>query len=267
MASITIKTPKRSINLTAKKEDKIRFFEEIEKNVSKVCIGALSDSVRKAYEDEIAILSVFFQRVIARTPVDENYDRVIITKNGEEKVIHHKPDKEICREHWFIEESHTGGKFYSKELISNGKFEVVNNSEEINEIKAKLKSMFPLSKLVNGSYDFAIGNDCRHFDRIEYGYSEWKGDSQPVVGQDIGREHGVENKHSVQAPAGMLRITEMELESIRRKNTSGSLRRAYRGGYKVSVTPSDKKLKEFYELLKKKHTLKYADIKRYVENY
>ena len=266
MASITIKTPKRSINLTSKKEEKIKFFNEIEKNISKVCLGALSESVAKAYEDEIAILSVFFQRVVARTPLDENYDRVIVTSKGE-KVVHHKPDKEICREHWFIEETSKGGKFYSKELISNGKFEVVNNSEEINEIKAKMKSMFPLKNFADGKPSFVIGNDCRHFDRIEFGYSEWKSDSQPVIGEEVGREHGVKNKHSVQAPAGMLRITEMELESIRRKNTSGNLRRAYRGGYKVNVTPSDKKLTEFYELLKKKHRVKYADIKRYVEVY
>lgn len=268
MASITIKTPKRSINLTAKKKDQILFFDELEKNVSKVCLGTFSKSIEKNYEDQIAVLATFFQRVVARTPLDERYERVIETKNGE-KVIHHIPDEEICREHWYIEEAHGKTKIYSRTLIRGGlEFNIVNNADEINQIKEKLKAKYPLKRFLkaNETPDFAIANDCKHFTRLEYGYSTWDNDTNPVVGVG-GREHGVKNKHSVQAPVGMLRITEAELDSIRRKPSLKSLRSRYKGGTAMKVTPSDKKLKEFYKLLKKSHRVRYADIKKYLEVY
>lgn len=268
MASITIKTPKRSINLTAGKKQQIQFFDELEKNVSRVCLGTFSRNIEKNYEDQIAVIATFFQRVVARTPLDERYERVIQTKNGE-KVIRHIPDEEICREHWYIEESHGRTKMYSRTLIRSGlEFNVVNDAEEINQIKEKLKDKFPLQRFLKANEDpsFGVANDCKHFERIEYGFSSWKHDTEPVVG-DGGREHGVKNKHSVQAPVGMLRITEAELESIKRRPSLRSLRSRYKGGTAMKVTPSDKKLQEFYKLLKKSHRVRYADIKKYLEVY
>ena len=268
MASITIKMPKRSINLTAGKKKQIQFFDELENNVSRVCLGTFSKNIEKNYEDQIAVIATFFQRVVARTPLDERYERVIQTKNGE-KIIRHIPDEEICREHWYIEESHGKTKMYSRTLIRGGlEFNIVNNSEEINAIKEKLKAKYPLKRFLkaNESPDFTVANDCKHFTRLEYGYSSWKNDTEPVVG-DGGREHGVKNKHSVQAPVGMLRITEAELDSIRRKPSVKSLRSRYKGGLALQVTPSEKKLKEFYKLLKRSHRIRYADIKKYLEEY
>ena len=267
MASITIKTPKRSINLTASKKNQLQFFDELENNVSKVCLGRFAQSIEKSYEDQIAVISTFFQRVVARTPLDERYERVIETRNGE-KVILHIPDEEVCREHWYIEESHGKTKMYSRTLIRGGlEFNVVNDAEEINAIKEKLKSKYPLKRFLkaNEAPDFTVANDCKHFTRLEYGYSAWKNDTEPIVG-DM-REHGVKNKHSVQAPVGMLRITEAELESIRRKPSFKSLRSRYKGGLTLRATPSDKKLKEFYNLLKRSHRIRYADIKKYLEEY
>ena len=268
MASITIKTPKRSINLTASKKNQLQFFDELEKNVSKVCLGTFSRNIEKNYEDQIAVIATFFQRVVARTPLDERYERVIHTKNGE-KVKLHIPDEEICREHWYIEEGHGRTKVYSRTLIRAGmEFQTVNNTDEINQIKEKLKTKYPLKRFLkaNEAPDFTVANDCKHFTRLEYGYSSWKNDTEPVIG-DGGREHGVKNKHSVQAPVGMLRITEAELDSIRRKPSVRSLKSRYKGGTLMKVTPSDKKLKEFYNLLKRSHRIRYADIKKYLEEY
>lgn len=268
MASITIKTPTRTIPLTAKSRTQLKFYSELENNVSKICLNRFAQSIEKSYEDQIAIIATFFQRVVARTPLDERYERVVQTKNGE-KVIRHIPDEEICREHWYIEESHGKTKMYSRTLIRGGlDFNVVNNSEEINAIKDKLKSKYPLKRFLtaNEAPDFTVANDCKHFTRVEFGYSAWKHDTEPVTGIG-GREHGVKNKHSVQAPVGMLRITEAELESIKRKPSLRSLRSRYKGGTAMKVTPSDKKLQEFYKLLKKSHRIRYADIKKYLEEY
>ena len=268
MASITIKTPKRSINLTASKKNQLQFFDELESNISKVCLNKFAQSIEKSYEDQIAVISTFFQRVVARTPLDERYERVIETRNGE-KVIRHIPDEEICREHWYIEESHGKTKMYSRTLIRGGlEFNVVNDAEEINAIKEKLKAKYPLKRFLkaNEAPEFTVANDCKHFTRLEYGYSAWKNDTEPVTGIS-GREHGVKNKHSVQAPVGMLRITEAELESIRRRPSVRSLKSRYRGGTAMLATPSDKKLKEFYKLMKRSHRIRYADIKKYLEEY
>ena len=264
MASIVIKTPKRSINLNASKKDKTLFFDEIENNVSRLCLGKLAENVQKAYEDQIALISVFFQRVIARTPVDESYERVIVTKNGEQKTVKHTPDDEICREHWFIEDIKSGKKLYSKELFDGPfSFNVVNDSSEINKIRSVMKSMWPFGT----EPSFSIGNDCKHYDRLEYGYNGWNHDTKPVTGNEIGREHAVKNKHSVQAPIGMYRVTKMEMDAIRRNGSDQSLRRRYKGGLRVRALPSDRKLKEFYELMKKSHRMKYADFKRFLEVY
>lgn len=268
MASITIKTPKRSINLTASKKNQLQFFDELESNVSKVCLGKFAQSIEKSYEDQIAVIATFFQRVVARTPLDERYERVIETRNGE-KVIRHIPDEEICREHWYIEESHGKTKLYSRTLIRAGMdFWNVNDAGEINQIKERLKAKYPLKRFLkaNEAPDFTVANDCKHFTRLEYGYSAWKNDTEPVTGIS-GREHGVKNKHSVQAPVGMLRITEAELESIKRKPSLKSLRSRYKGGLALRVTPSERKLKEFYKLLKRSHRVRYADIKKYLEEY
>lgn len=268
MASITIKTPTRTIPLTAKSRTQMKFFGELENNVSKICLGRFAQSIEKSYEDQIAVIATFFQRVVARTPLDERYERVVQTKNGE-KVIRHIPDEEICREHWYIEESHGKTKMYSRTLIRGGlEFNVVNDSEEINAIKEKLKSKYPLKRFLKADEapDFTVANDCKHFTRVEFGYSAWKHDTEPVIGAG-GREHGVKNKHSVQAPVGMLRITEAELESIKRRPSLRSLRSRYKGGTAMKVTPSDKKLQEFYKLLKKSHKVRYADIKKYLEVY
>ena len=267
MASITIKTPTRTIPLTAKSRTQLKFYNELENNVSKICLGKFAQSIEKNYEDQIAVIATFFQRVVARTPLDERYERVVQTKNGE-KVIQHIPDEEICREHWYIEESHGKTKMYSRTLIRGGlEFNVVNDSEEINAIKDKLKSKYPLKRFLkaNEAPDFTVANDCKHFTRLEFGYSAWNHDTNPVAG-DM-REHGVKNKHSVQAPVGMLRITEAELESIKRRPSLRSLRSRYKGGTAMKVTPSDKKLQEFYKLLKKSHRVRYADIKKYLEVY
>ena len=40
MASITIKTPKRSINLPASKKNQLQFFDELENNISKLCVSS-----------------------------------------------------------------------------------------------------------------------------------------------------------------------------------------------------------------------------------
>ena len=269
MASITIKTPKRSISLKASQKKQIEFFQEIENNISKVCIGRISKAIEDNYESQIAIIATFFQRVVSRTPVDERYERVITVK-GEEKRVKHVPDNEVCREHWYIEEGHGKQKLYSKSMIKNGlNFNVVNDSSEINAIKEILKTRFPVKRFLNSNEEpsFSIANDCKHFDRLEYGFSSWKHDTSPVVGNELGREHGVQNKHSVQAPVGMLRITEAELESIRKRPSVRSLKSRYRGGTAIKAVPSDKKLKEFFNLLKKTHRIRYADIKRYIEEY
>lgn len=268
MASIKIKYPKRTIELTADKNQQLMFFDELEKNVAQICLGKLSNNIEKNYEDQIAVIATFFQRVVARTPLDERYTRVIHTKNGEKK-YEHIPDEEVCREHWYIEEVHGRTKLYSRTLIRSGMdFNVVNDAGEINVIKEKLKLKYPLKRFLKAGEapDFTVANDCKHFERVEFGYSEWKHDTEPVTGIG-GREHGVKNKHSVQAPVGMLRITEAELELIRRRPSVRSLKSRYRGGTAMLATPSDKRLKEFYKLMKRSHRIRYADIKKYLEEY
>lgn len=269
MASITVKAPTKTISLRAKQTDRIDFFESMEKNISNVVLGRLALTFDKEYERLISVMAVFLQRLIVRTPLDDYYDREYVDKEGNLVIEHHKPDLEVCREHWIVEDKNgLGFGWNSKNTDVRFGYTILGDKSEIDEIKAKLMRHFPLSVYKrNGKLpDFEVSNNCVHFSRLEYGYKKWKNDTDPVVDKN-GREHGVQNQHSVQAPVGMLRITQMELESIKRSPSVRPLTARYKAGGNLRVTPSDKKLNEFWKMLKKGKKLRYADIKRYVENY
>lgn len=153
---------------------------------------------KTARQRNIYLASIFFQRVVSRTPLDENY----IKYDGQE----HKKDDDVVRECWYLE--YNGKRIYSKE-IGMDLFEDIGNKESTESVKSALDSFFPSGKVPR---QIKIYNDNERMSWLEYGI--YDADSKGISYSKTGRPHGIEDGFSIQAPAGMLRITMAEVGEI-----------------------------------------------------
>ena len=153
---------------------------------------------KTARQRNIYLASIFFQRVVSRTPLDENYIRY----NG----FKHEKDDDVVRECWYLE--YNRKKIYSKEMGMD-LFEDIGNKESTESIKSILDKFFPLGKVPR---QIKIYNDNDRMSLLEYG--TYDADSKGISYSETGRPHGVEDGFSIQAPAGMLRITMAEVGEI-----------------------------------------------------
>lgn len=252
MASITIHTPTRSIKVKDRFTQSHIWEEEIENNVAKVAFPKLLDAARDNIDAQIYLLATLFQRCVARTPVDENWTD---PKTGE----HHTADRNRCKWDWYMSD---GSNKLTYTIRSARWFDVVSDEASIQKIVKDIKRVFKSQK--TGILPH-IYNDNEHFDVLEYGGGyRWPENSKKKIG-DGGREHGVKNNHSVQAPAGMWRISfmqyEMEKRKIRFRKPLVERFGGKKGGVKKNLPP--KELKELVALMKKKK-IKYGDISKYL---
>ena len=281
MAKIVIKTPTRSWTARQGVLYGDIFEKQIERNASKIVLNHLAEinksgsNYKAVIDQRLQIFAVFFQRVVSRTPLDEKYTWTEINpKTGNEVKHTHKPDKGVhsaVRYDWFITD---GEKTVSAQDFPKKYFEVVNDKAAIEAIFKKFKSSFaPRLAKSNASTALEtlellnIKNDNPHFEAVEYGTGHnWTMTSQIKDGPKY--PHGLENKHPVFAPAGMYRITEMELQRESMRNSRTNLTKRYKANGKtkrsqLARVPSDKDLDDFWKLMKKKK-INYSDIKRYI---
>jgi hypothetical protein len=153
---------------------------------------------KTARERNIYLAAIFFQRVVSRTPLDENY----IKTNGQK----HEKDEDIVRECWYLE--YNGKKIYSRD-IGMELFEEIGDKESTESVKSSLNSFFSANKVPR---QIRIANDNERMSWLEYG--TYDSDSIGISYSDTGRPHGIEDGFSIQAPAGMLRITMTETAEI-----------------------------------------------------
>jgi len=273
MASITIKTPTK--NYKIKKGEELKkdnaYYEAIKMRTAKVALGTLSRMQRIAVDRQISILATFFQRVVARTPIDEVYQVTHIHKDGTTRTTYHKIDTIICQNDWYITDGKIKVTAGQMKTVDKNLFWNVNEKYSVDQIKKIIKERFnptPETK-------FEVGNDNPHFELLENGNKRWLNDGLTAgksrateENEAVRREHGVKNKHSIQAPVGMLRITMAELEAIKKSNVISPLSSRYRSQYGriQHGLPNRTKLMEFARLLEKKR-LKYKDIVEYLEKY
>lgn len=260
--SFRIKTPHSSIETTDSKKAFKEFYEEIERRSFGISFQKLSDSVTIAENRHRKIIATFFQRVCARTPLDEKYV-VYVKESGEE--VYHIPNDQRCRFDWYIE---CNGKRVTGEDLVKRKSDVFNdynNSESIKFIYDTLKSNFSdLDKCV-------IGNNNPYFAILEYGgYEKDSSEKQGIVEKpfETGEKHGVKNLHSVQAPVGMLRVTQMELEEIARTSDRDTVSQRFRKrGTYAGKNLSKTQLKKLISKFKASKRLPLKDIKTFIEVY
>lgn len=257
--SFTVKTPHESVSMKTAVKFRDIFMDEVEKRAIKIGVGRLALSAKTEVNRTLTIAATFFQRVCSRTPLDEDY---IIGVTEEGKEIWHRADKVQCRMDWYAE--YDGRRLLADDVAQEfpSIFDKYNDSGSIDLIKEMMKEKFRIDPSAP-SYDIAIGNENPHFATLEYG--GYKKDSDKYnTGVDKGLEHGVKNKHSVQAPVGMLRITQMELESMARSSAFTNLAKRYRQQRTTQVI-SETKLKSLLQKFKASKRLVLSDIKEYLQ--
>lgn len=196
-------------------------------------------------ERVLYLSAIFFQRVVCRTPVDEDYQWL----DDEDEWQFHKKDDDVIRDYWTA--SYNNRKITAKQLKDLGvTFDKFNDEGEIRKIYETFRKAFIQGK---GNHDIKvvhIENTHERFAQLEYG--EYEHDGEPKRGEKY--FHGVSGGYSVQAPHGMLRITQAEFETMSLNMGTEKLIKEYvRRSQRLNKIPSESKLKEIKRVMKKQH--------------
>lgn len=154
------------------------------------------------------LAAMFFQRVVSRTPMDEKYS--LGEKGGEEQ--YHIPDDDYIRDSW--KASYGGKSITVKDLRERCGCEFIhfNDKKEVKKIYKEFLNLLGNRKVATGEQTlraFRIENTHERFPLLEYGEYQL-GSGKIHEGKHF--EHGVKGGFSIQAPVGMLRLTQQEFE-------------------------------------------------------
>lgn len=249
--TFSVKTPKTTLTTTNSKKALQAFEDSIMNNALNFTLQQIGVRAKTAKERDLTVVATFFQRVCARTPLDEEYEY------AEGKL--HTPDENQCRYDWFVEKN--GKRVTAREIQGaySDVFDTVNDSGSITAVITYLKNEF--GDVIYEDGGFEIGNHNDHFATLEYG--GYKEDSEKInKGPEY--EHGVKNKHSVQAPVGMLRITQMELDSLKKSPAITRLSKRFRQQKVMGRDLTKDQLKRLLSKFKASKRLKLSDIKEYL---
>lgn len=215
----------------------------------KIASSAISESSAVERQRTIYMAAVFFQRVVNRTPVDEDY--WYLDKKSDDMKFH-RADEDSVRETWKI--FGPGFEFTARDFMNNGvSFDEFNSKSDIDKIYESIRDT------VDGNRNFfiIIENVHKRFSELEFG--EYLRDGDLKKGQKY--YHGVERGYSVQAPYGMLRITQAEFGRIKLSSNTEKLIRDYvRRSARVTKIPSKAKVKRLRSLIENRTHLSNSDI-------
>lgn len=188
--------------------------KKLQRATGKVAMGLAINSIQvkkmKATERSAYVCAIMFQRIVSRTPYDEEYlvgyQKAFGPFSG--GPIYHKPDSDYTRNYWHMSIEGTS-KSLNVKFSDFGEecFETVNDTNGIEKIYRRIMSVFEGDRIKNVTFY----NDNWKAELLEYGHYE-ADDSRPKKGPN--RRHGITGGFSVQAPAGMFRITMVEFDMI-----------------------------------------------------
>lgn len=204
------------------------------RNAIAATIGGYTSNVEleiKMQRDKAAIRSllqiaaIVFQRLVSRTPMDEEYDVTIEKEYGDTKwtsYYRHQPDSSVARYDWTMMISGENVKIFScKEFVAKDpNFGIeFNNKKDINLILDTLLKSNLKPKIITNSkgeeipdFQVSFDNPNPHFKKLEYGLYK-KGPTEPKEGENY--VHGItEDNYSYQAPKGFYAITMKEYEAF-----------------------------------------------------
>ena len=226
---------------------------------SKICESVFMHNKRVIFQT-----AMFFQRV---APKDEEYHR----KSGG----YHYPDDDYVWKHWRVsyDKKSVTAEEMGEHLFDNSSDDVIgnhfNNKTIItwiaNEIEDKLFGggikLYERQRMIRS---IRIENTHPRFAMLEYGGYECGDTKEP---SKANYWHGVQNGHSVQAPYGMLRITQAEIESMSMKSLDSYIKQFDNYNRKVTRIPSKSKMDKLRPLITDKTHLSARDIKAITEIY
>lgn len=185
---------------------------EMEEYVEKTLLSRI-EKIRitgtTAAERDVLIAATLFQRLVSRTPLDENYE-FEVEVNGVEFVEEHEADDDVARNDWIMYLTTKGGTYsiYSSDFDPS-LFADVNDSDAIEDIAYQIEEELDGERIKNILFE----NHNKHIGVLEYGMYEWSY-SREKIGDEYGYSHGVKNHFSYQAPAGMIRKTMFEFDLL-----------------------------------------------------
>lgn len=216
---------------------------ELEYAVGKAVVSALGKAVQRTNSQKIYIAATFFQWVVSRTPVDEEY----LLPDG----TVHEPDDDSVRDEWFM----AYGRLTICSADFPGCFDTFNDQSAISRIADTLQRGITTSRNIR---TFRVYNTNPRFSELEYGEYRF---TSGAIKAGPKRRHGVQGGFSVQAPRGMLRLTEAELGwiSSSAKNRRGLMAKAQELRNQKMV-PDKRRTKAIYNHLKGKRRVKESDL-------
>lgn len=213
----------------------------IEDEIIDVKGRALLVSAKTQRERTLFLSAVFFQRVVNRTPLDEDY-YMGFDKHGD-PIIHHA-DNDRVRDSWYA--SYNNRKVTAKQLMEQGvTFTKFNDSNDIHKIYEVFRNAFVMTdkKILS----IHIDNDHERFPMLEYGEYAHEGKS---LHQGEKYYHGVKGGYSIQAPVGMLRVTQAEFQNMTITMSTRKLIKEYvERSQRTTKIPSEDKLKKLRRVI------------------
>lgn len=228
---------------------------------------------KAAIRSLLQIAAIVFQRIVSRTPMDEEYEFINLRKmkeaiqsaSGEEnfdvndiKDIH-RPDDNVLRYDWTMMVNGENVKIFTcREFIAkdpNFGMEF-NNKKDINLVLTELLSSNMKPKYITDSkgqrvpdFQISFDNPNPHFRTLEFGkYKKTKTELK----QGEHYQHGIdENHYSYQAPKGFYTITMREYEAFIASHEADRWRTLSQKmlRQKVEKVLSEKKFNQIFEII------------------
>lgn len=267
MASFNIKVKHYDKSVSAHKKVEGKKIASIIGTTLKESVIAMAstgivESVRQHNERVVLQAAIFFQRVVTRTPKDETYYDPITQ-------VSHKADTDFVWKSWKIS---YWGKSVTAEDMGEELFEnesAFNDKNKINAIADIIKNtLFRGESKFNSRKtrirNIRIENKHNRFAMLEYGSYKQK-NSIPKEGDE--HFHGIQNGYSVQAPYGMLRITQAEMESMSIDDFDKWFKRYKSNTANITRVPSRAQMKKLVKLMENKRHLSMKDIDAIAQVY
>ena len=217
----------------------------------KVAAASVSENYLVERERTLYMAAIFFQRVVSRTPVDEDY---LFWNKKKDDLDFHKADDDSVREAWELCGIGPGNVFTAKDFMDAGvSFDKFNSKSDIDRIYSLISDRFAGSEKIN----IFIENHHKRFSQLEFG--EYLHDGDLKKGPKY--YHGVERGYSVQAPYGMLWTTQAEFRQMKLpKSTEELIKNYVNRSQRLQKIPSQAKIKKLRSLMKNKTHLSNSDI-------
>ena len=233
----------------------------------------VAQSGLEASERVLWLAATFFQRLIARTPRDENYSYYDEKGN----IHYHKDDEDYMQDYWTARYWNYEGitAKYLRESC-NCDFENFNEPSEIAIIYREFRNRFFGAEGSRGRANKESGKttlksvrfycdypkDKQH--ELRYHLLEYGGYSGDGIIKNAKRHHGVVGDKSIQAPRGMYSITAAEFASGQFKVPS---KRVLNKNYLRYIGPEQNMTKELEKILKGRTHLTDSDVAKIMSLY